>query len=169
MNGLDLRVDAATARNFVAASVQRFASRFPGEAVTGLELFFSLENGFLRVSYWTNADYDPFYYDITNARFEETLEIPEWEAFWELWFEKPTQSVDVDGSTISTEPGVDERYGMRQAENGVDVMEAIGRMLVGLLMAARRDGLFTGISLPGLPRFGVQADDGFDWEEPATT
>jgi hypothetical protein len=167
MNGLTLCDDLAAVFKFTEESASRFAERFPNEQLTGLEFFFTLENGFLQATYWTNADYVPFYYDTLKARFRDNLRMEHWERFYERWFGEPTQSLDLDGSVLETMPVTSS--GMKSCEAGIDIIQAIGNMLIEILFTCRRRGVFQverGMPrLNLLPRFGVQADDGFYWEE----
>jgi hypothetical protein len=166
VNKLDLRNEAKAIRSFIASSAHRYAKQFPKELVTGLQVYYSLNNGFMEVSYWTNPNYDPFYYDTTKARFLDKLRLPHWEEFYERWFKELSEAIDLNGSIMHTEPGVDAQYGMKTSVGGGDVVEAIGRLLVAMLTSGRNDGLFKELPRSPAHGFGVEDDDDvFHWEE----
>jgi hypothetical protein len=165
VNGLDLRTEEQTIRTFLVSSAHRYAARFPKKTVTGLQLHYSMNNGFLEVSYWMNPDYEPFYQDVFKAQDRDMLKLPHWESFYQRWFEEDTETIDLDGSILRTQPG--RQGGMRVARGGTDVNNAIGRMLRGILTEGRTDGLFRELPMSAGMRFGIEDDDeGFHWEEP---
>jgi hypothetical protein len=159
---LNLPQDGGTVRAFFARAAKRYARKHPDEPVTGIAVFFAMQNGFLDVYFWTQDDYEPFALDSRECRHAETLPVRHWQRYYEQSFEVPTQAVTPAGKILHTRPD-DSDPDLPVCVGGDKVVAAVGAMLAGLLTAGLKDGTFAPLPKARTIKLAVQDDDDIVW------
>jgi hypothetical protein len=159
---LDLRADTETIRAFIRAAASHYPQQAPGEAVRGLEVFYSLLSGFVQVGFWANPDYQPFYSDRTQ-RYRERFDLPHWKAFYQGWFKAPAEVIFPEGSILQTRPGHSPTLKAATAEGGLGVVKALGMGIARLLTSMHEGGSFGDLPEAESFTWGVTDQSEFWW------
>jgi hypothetical protein len=157
---LDLRGDVERVRQFIASATDHCAQQIPGDPVRGVEIFYGLEHGFVRVSFFTRPDYKPFY-SYEGRRYSDVVRLPHWTEFFQRWFDVPARAIFPDGSVLRTRPGHNPVLNIATAEGGLGVVKALGFGLGRVLTDMRAAGAFRG--LPEASPFIVAVTDEADF------
>jgi hypothetical protein len=154
MKRLDLRKDFADVYAFIADRVRSFdpaANDGPGEGgpVTRIDLGFGLyQSGWVCLVFDTRPDAEPD--GEWNEYIEETvLERPRWAKACNAVEEGPLTLILPDGTRRELPAGATEQ-----------LVTALGDMLRAVLLKARADGVFAGLSKAARCELGVEEQDG---------
>ncbi len=159
---LNLTEDGERVGAFYVKAARRYGKKYPDEPVTGIQVFFAMQNGFLDVYFWVQDDYKPFALDPSDCRHSETLKLPHWQRYYEKSFEVPAEAVTPEGKTIRTRPDASDPD-LPACVGGDKVIKAVGAMLAGRLRAGLKDGTFDALPKVRKVTLAVQDDDDIVW------